>query len=283
MSAPSASGAGLETATTGAPAPRRAPRFAWWYVTEHLLRGMRTYLPTVVATAIGTPVVYLAVFGIGLGALITENVAPEGSAATTYLQFVGPALLCMAAFSVASEEFSFGIALHLTWRKVFQGTRSTPIGSGQIADGFIAFVAIRMLITTTVYGAVLAAFQVVPLAVVPGLVLTGVLGGLAVSPLAVYAARIQGESGQFAIIQRIVILPLTLFSGTLFPLTQLPLFLQPIGWISPLWHAVELARFLAFGPGDQWWAALVHLAVLAAIAGGGWIGLRVVLTRRLER
>ncbi|MBN9606040.1 MAG: ABC transporter permease [Actinomycetales bacterium] len=273
----------VSTPTAGGSGPRRAPRFAWWYVTEHLLRGMRGYLPTVVATAIGTPVVYLAVFGIGLGALITENVAPAGSAATTYLQFVAPALLCMSAFALASEEFSFGIALHLTWRKVFEGTRATPIASGQIADGFVAFVAIRMVITAGVYGAVIAAFGVVPLGAIPALVLTGVLGGLAVSPLAVYAARIQGESGQFAIVQRVIILPLTLFSGTLFPLTQLPIFLQPIGWISPLWHAAELGRFLAFGPSGQWVAALVHVAVLVAVAAGGWIGLRVVLTRRLER
>ena len=73
-------------------------------------------------------------------------------------------------------------------------------------------------------------------------IVAGLLGGFAFAPLAAYAATITEDKGQFAIVQRVIVLPLTLFSGTVFPLTQLPMFLQWIGWLSPLWHASELGR-----------------------------------------
>ena len=58
---------------------------------------------------------------------------------------------------------------------------------------------------------------------------------------------IEDDRGQFAIVMRFVLLPMFLFSGTFFPLDPLPLCLQWIGWISPLWHGTELARQFTYG------------------------------------
>jgi lipooligosaccharide transport system permease protein len=66
---------------------------------------------------------------------------------------------------------------------------------------------------------------------------------------------------------------LFLFSGTFFPISNLPAAIQPIAWLSPLWHGVELARALALGTISQApGLALIHVAVLAAIflAGSWW-------------
>jgi lipooligosaccharide transport system permease protein len=71
-------------------------------------------------------------------------------------------------------------------------------------------------------------------------------------------------------------MPMFLFSGTFYPLTALPLALQWIGWISPLWHATELGRWLSYGAPLAPWQALVSFAYLTALGLGG-----LLLGRRL--
>jgi lipooligosaccharide transport system permease protein len=66
------------------------------------------------------------------------------------------------------------------------------------------------------------------------------------------------------------VLPVTLFSGTVFPLDQLPWFLQWLGWISPLWHGTELARLASYGSEQPLWLTFVHLTYLVVLAIVGW-------------
>ena len=243
-------------------------RWGAWYVTEHKIRQMRFYLGTVIATAVGTPVLYLFAFGVGLATLINKNVGPVPG--ITYIEFVAPALLASAAVLVAMEEYTFGILLGLKWGQTYIGMNASPITPRQIVDGTMIFVAIRMFVTTSIYFIVMVFFGAVHS---PSAVLTipvGMLGGFAFAPVAAYAATISEDRGQFAIVQRVVILPLTLFSGTVFPLTQLPVFLQWIGWVSPLWHASELGRQFVYGPTEPIWLTVIHVVYLAGLGVLGW-------------
>ena len=63
--------------------------------------------------------------------------------------------------------------------------------------------------------------------------------------------------------QRFVIIPLFLFGGAFYPISQLPGWLQAAIEILPLWHGVELARAFTVGHFDGS-ATLVHVAVLCA-------------------
>jgi len=256
-------------------------RWGAWYVTEHKLRQMRNYVGTVVATAIGTPVLYLFAFGVGLATLINKNVGPVPG--ITYLEFVAPALLASAAVLVAMEEYTFGILLGLKWNQTYVGMNASPITPRQIVDGTMIFVALRMLVTTSIYFAVMVIFGAVHS---PWAILTipaGMLGGFAFAPAAAYAATIEEDRGQFAILQRVVILPLTLFSGTVFPLTQLPIFLQWIGWLSPLWHASELGRQFVYGPTEPIWLTGIHVLYLAGLGVLGWQLCATNVARRLNK
>jgi lipooligosaccharide transport system permease protein len=71
-----------------------------------------------------------------------------------------------------------------------------------------------------------------------------------------------------------------LFSGTFFPISQLPMWLQPLAWVTPLWHGVEANRALALGTGSTP-GILGHVLVLAAFAGLGWWLAPTALRRRL--
>jgi lipooligosaccharide transport system permease protein len=77
-----------------------------------------------------------------------------------------------------------------------------------------------------------------------------------------------------------VILPMFLFSGTFFPVSQLPAVLRALAYLTPLWHGVDLARSLALGhpPGAR---ALGHLAYLSVWAVAGTLLARAALGRRL--
>jgi lipooligosaccharide transport system permease protein len=82
-------------------------------------------------------------------------------------------------------------------------------------------------------------------------------------------------------IMRLGVLPLFLFSGTFFPISQLPPALQKVAWLSPLWHGVELARAATTGQFDAL-PDLGHVLFLTAcIAIGGVLGVRT-FTRRLS-
>jgi lipooligosaccharide transport system permease protein len=78
---------------------------------------------------------------------------------------------------------------------------------------------------------------------------------------------------------RLGVVPLFLFSGTFFPVSQLPGWLQPLCWFSPLWHGVQLCRAATTGSIDAP-EALANIAILMAIIGAGAVwGVRTFTTR----
>jgi lipooligosaccharide transport system permease protein len=258
----------------------RPRRFGALYSAEHHVRVWRRYLGVNVASAIGTPVMYLFAFGVGLGVLVNANAGPGGVDGVSYLVFIAPALIATAAVTIASDEFTYPVMQGFKWNPIYVGMHAAPISARQVVDGVIIFVAVRIFATTLVYFLVMAAFGAVPLATglltVPIATLTGIAFG---APLFAYAAAQREDRGQFAVVQRVLVLPLTLFSGTLFPLEQLPVFLRPIGWLSPLWHGAELGRVASYAAERPAWMIAVHLVFLLALAIGGW-RLTVRVTRK---
>ncbi len=78
-------------------------------------------------------------------------------------------------------------------------------------------------------------------------------------------------------------MPMFLFSGTFYPLASLPLWLQWIGWISPLWHATELGRVVTYGQPTEPIMIVVHVTYLLALSIGGLIVCRRLFERRLAK
>jgi len=271
--------AGLDDATLAS----RSRRFGAWYVVEHKLRAVRAFFWTMIATALGSPFLYLFAFGVGLAALVSRNGAFEEQAGVGYLQFVAPALIINAAVLVAAEEYMFGVLLGFKWNMIFIGMNAAPISGRQIVDGMLLYVGIRALFTAGIYYGAVALFGgvVSPWAVL--VIPIAILTGLAFSPVAAWSATIYDDRGQFNIVNRLIIMPLSLFSGTVFPLTQLPIFLQWIGWISPIWHGSELARQFSYGPTEPLWLSVVHVLYLVALAVLGWALTVRITTKRLAR
>lgn len=267
-------------ALSAARAPRR---WGAWYVAEHRFRNMKAYTQTVIATGIGSPLMYLFAMGVGLASLVDANVEQNGLT-VSYLVFVAPALLAMAAFEAAAEEFSYPIMLGFKWNPTFTGMGASPVTPGQIIDGQVIAVTARIVVTTALYYVFMLLFGAVPGDLGWLSLFSAVLTGLAFGTLLMaYVATLENDSGQIAMVMRFLVLPLTLFSGTVFPLTQLPWFLQWIGWLSPLWHGTELGRVLSYGHAEPVWLSMLHIVYLLLLTALGWVLARRVAARRLNR
>ncbi|MBD7996725.1 ABC transporter permease [Arthrobacter sp. Sa2CUA1] len=250
---------------------------------------MRGYGWTVLVTAVGTPLVYLFGMGVGLASLVDTGTnaafdAGNGSS-VSYLLFVGPALLATAAIMVSSEENTYTVMSGFKWQRTYYGPNASPLSSAQLVDGHVPGLGVRLLITCGAYFGFLLLFGAVGNPATAWLmVLTAIVGGLAFGlPLMAYSASITEDRGQFAMVQRFIVMPLFLFSGTFFPLDTLPLVIRWIGWVSPLWHASELGRMVSYGLAEPAILTVVHVAYLLLLAVGGWLLTRRNFTRRLGK
>lgn len=276
----------------------RAEAMAWgrkprgrgtWYVTEHMVRAMRAYGWTIIVGALGQPILYLLGLAVGLAAIIDAPIE-DGGQTVPYLVFVAPALLMTSAIAVASEEFTYPVMAGFKWRRYFYGFNASPLSSGQIANGVVVGAAARMALTVVLYFVFIALFfaWLQPGDLRPATAWLsapiGVLAGLSFGiPLMAYAASIEDDKGQFALVQRFVFMPMFLFSGTFYPLSTLPDWLEWIGWVSPLWHATELGRLVTYGNEMAPVMIAVHLTYLLALAVVGLIVGRRLFERRLAK
>jgi lipooligosaccharide transport system permease protein len=254
-------------------------RWGSLYVAEHKILAMRAYLQTLVVTILGNPLLYLFGLGVGLAHLI--NAPVDGA---TYLQFVAPALLASAAVTVSANEFTYPVIAGFKWNAIYFGMNAAPVSPTQIVNGTVLAVLVRMLPTVGVYFVFMLLFGAVPSGFGVISILTAVLTGISVGTIIMAAmSRVEDDRGQPALLQRFGIMPMFLFSGTFFPISHLPIYLQWIGWISPLWHGTQLGRDLSYGMSEPPWLIAIHVVYLVVIAVVGWRLCVRTFTRRLNK
>lgn len=255
-------------------------RLGAFYIFSARLRSISKSKIVISAVDIGNPLFYLIAVGIGIGVLVQNNSGTSGTGGIKYIAFIAPALLASSAITGVMDECVFPTIAGFKWRKLFFAQNATPITGNQIALGVFLAALTRALFSVSIYYTLLIAFNVVELGSSALLIPIAILGGGAFGAVMMYfAARIEKEDYFFNIIGRLVIMPMFLFSGTFFPLSSMPIYLQPIGWISPLWHATELGRESAFDYGLSTLMVIVHLLFLLTLITVGLI----LTTRQFER
>jgi len=248
-------------------------------VFEHrYLSYKRTFRASIFSSFL-TPLLFLTAMGIGLGGYV--DASTQGAlGGVPYLAFLAPGLLVATAMQAGSFEATFPIMGGLVWNRTFHAMYATPLSSRDIALGNLLWIAARLTLISTVFTAIIVLFGAALSPLVVFAIPVAVLTGLAFSaPIAAFSAT-QRTPDRFAAIFRFVITPLFIFSGTFFPVEGLPPFLQPLAWLTPLYHGVVLARGLSLGtigtnPTPP--LALIHLAILIGfIAVGTFAAIRTV-------
>jgi lipooligosaccharide transport system permease protein len=210
---------------------------------------------------------YLAAMGVGLGGLVDRHVHQVGG--VPYLHFLAPGLLAATAMQVAGNESMYPVLAAIKWVGTYFAMLASPLRVLDVLIGHLGWIALRLVLVGATYLAVMAAFGAVhsPLALLdlPAAVLTGLAFA---TPISAFAAGQQNDIG-FVTIYRFGLIPLFLFSGTFFPVTQLPGWLQPVAYATPLFHGVALCRALTLGQA-HWWPAVGDALYLSAfvVVGG---------------
>ncbi len=221
--------------------------------------------------------------GIGLGSYVDKaNSAAMGG--VPYLQFLAPALLVSSVMQGSVFEATFPVLAGFTWVRRYHAMYATPLTPFAIAFGQLSWIATRATLAGSIF---LVVILLLGAAATPGIVFAvpvGTLTALAFAgPIAAFMST-QRDTASFNSIWRFGITPLFLFSGTFFPISQLPEQIRWIAWVLPLWHGVDLSRSLALGTAyEDPLLQVAHVVVLTGYAVVGAVAMFVMFRRRLER
>jgi lipooligosaccharide transport system permease protein len=247
-------------------------------VLEHDLLVFRRGWTGYLLSGLSQPLLYLVAMGIGLGVYVNRNGSLPGG--VPYLDYIAPALLVTQAMMAASFESAWPIMGKIEWDKTYQAALNTPLRAMDLLSGDLMWIGVRAALVSALFLVVIVVLGAVSSPLVVFAVPVAVLTALAfAAPIMAYTATQKSGNG-FNALFRFGITPLFLFSGTFFPIEKLPLFLQPLAWITPLYHGVAAARSLALGQVDPIGLA-VHVAALAAAVTLGVAAGRVTFRRRL--
>jgi len=262
----------LAPAPSGAVLTARAVDF-WRVQYRRTWRG--TWAPTVL-----TPLGFLAAMGLGLGSIVDDGAATSTLGGVSYLDFIAPGLMAASVMQQAAFEASYPVLGAIKWARQYHAQLASPLRIRDVLAGHIIWVSIRLAISAAVFLVIMALFGTLhsPWAVlcIPAAVLTGVAW---VPGMFGFAATLETDSG-FALVFRFAIMPMFLFSGTFFPISQLPDWLEPVAVATPLWHGVELCRDLALGT-PELLPSLGHVIYLCLWVAVGFVWALRNFTRRL--
>ena len=157
------------------------------------------------------------------------------------MAFVAPGLMVTTAMAVCAAESMWPVMGGLKWRRDYHGIAATPLDARDIVLGHVDLDGDpRRGITGARRGARPWRSSTTPAAgdSLPAVVVAMAVGVAFAMPIMAYSVGAEMDGG-FPAIQRFVIIPLFLFGGAFYPLSQLPEVVQ--------WFA-ERSRC-----GTAWW------------------------------
>jgi len=227
------------------------------------------------------PMLYLLGMGIGVGSLVDER---AGSAAqlgdVSYVAFFAPSILAVTTMMICAQDSLWPVMDGFMWSNHYRAISATPLRPADIVSGLTLWHATRSAIAATgVAAALLLLDDTRTWGLIPA-VAFAVLNGLAFTlPIAAWSSTRTSDISFPAII-RFGIIPMFLFAGAFYPVDQLPAWLRPLAYVTPIYHGVELCRGAVLGTLGAL-DSLGHLAALGAFVVGGSLMCRRSFHRRL--
>jgi len=252
---------------------RRAwPAFRYWLS----LYG-RTWRGTAVIS-FANPFLFLLGVGVGLGHLVHHPTPLHG---VSYTAFFAPGLLAASAMQTAFVETGGRVTNAASATGSYRSAATTPLEPEEIMTGHLLFVVFRLVTTTAVFVAVMAAFGAAKswwaIAAWPAALVTGLAFA---APVAAWSVGQRSVTRVFALF-RFVVMPMYMFSGTFFALSQLPGVVRVITSALPLSQGVDLCRSLSLGTASLP-ASIARVVYLLTLAGAGFAAARLTYRRRLH-
>jgi lipooligosaccharide transport system permease protein len=194
------------------------------------------------------PHFYLIAFGVGMSGLV-GNLRYQGSE-ISYVRFIAPALIGMSIMYNSFFETTYASFVRMYYQKTFDAMLATPLSLEEVITGEIVWGATKSLIAAAIMMVVIGSFGLIRF---PGglfLLPLAVLGGIAFASVGMFFTGIVANIEMFNLPVFLFVTPMFLFSGTFFPLENLPLWAQQVALVFPLTHLTNLARAFSFGHVD---------------------------------
>lgn len=209
------------------------------------------------------PLLYILAFGMGLAVLI-ENFSFAGQQ-ITYTRFIAPALVSVAIMYNAFFETTYNSFVRMYYQKTFDALLATPLNLEEVILGEILWAATKSLIATVLMALTISFFGLFDYPGALLLIPLAVVGGLLFAALGMICTALVPGIETFNLPIFLGITPMFLFSGTFFPLANLPSWAQAFAQLLPLTHLVALVRACALQIWSGWlWLSLLYL-VLAVV------------------
>ena len=227
--------------------------------------------------ALMEPILYLAAFGFGLGALFGAGGHIPGLGTMTYIQYIGPGLIAIAVMYGSFYECTYASFVRMYYQKTFDAIIATPVSVEEVIAGELLWGASRATINGTIVLAVVAAFGLVssPWALLVPVV--AFFGGLLFASLGMCFTALASGIDFFNFPTFLFITPMFLLSGTFFPINVVPnaYALEVVALsVFPLTHIVDMSRGLMSGSigslaglssTDMWVLSTVWVALVALL------------------
>jgi lipooligosaccharide transport system permease protein len=166
---------------------------------------------------------------------------------TSYVRFIAPALVAINIMNSSFFENTFSSFVRMYYQKTFDAMMATPLNAEEIITGEIVWGATKAAIGTTIMLTVISFFGLVSYPSGILIILAAFLGGIAFGSVGMLFTSVVKTIELFNLPIFLLVTPMFLFSGTFFPLTNLPLWAQYFALVLPLTHLVNLVRALSFG------------------------------------
>jgi lipooligosaccharide transport system permease protein len=256
----------MATVTSGVLVDPSSPTMVWRAYLSFVDSFRRTWRGWI-ATMFGIPVLNLLAFGYGLGHLIGQSSGDVDG--VRYVAYLAPGLVAATAMQSATEESTWAVMTAIKWQRTYYAMLATPLTARQILLSHLLWAATRVAMSAAILLALIAALGLGSWWAILAFPAAILIGLAFAAPVMAFSGRVQSESS-FAMLYRFGIVPLFLFSGTFFPISQLPRWLEVLAWVSPLWHGVDLCRDLVLG--RLQWLDLLHIGYLGVLlAVGLWL------------
>lgn len=193
---------------------------------------------TTVAWIFVEPLLNLFALGYGLGHFVTDI---NG---LTYAEFIAPAMMSISGMFVAFFEGTYPTYTKMYRQNTYQTIILTPISPDEVALGEIFWITSKAFLSVVSVGIVFTLMGLVrpehlPLSLAVLLIMCWVFASMGV-----LLATIAKSYESFSYSQSGVIMPMSLFCGTYFPLEQLPTAAQFIAYLLPLTHGLMSVRMI---------------------------------------
>lgn len=235
--------------------------------------ALRTSNLVAVATGFLEPLFFLLAFGFGLGALV-GGITDGSGQEVTFAAYIAPALLATSAMNGAIFDSTWNVYFKMHFAKLYESMLATSLGPLDVALGEIAWALVRGAMYAISFMMIMWPLGLIPsawgLLAIPGAVL--IAFGFSSVGMAITSYLKSFHQMNYV---NFFMLPMFLFSGTFYPLSVYPDWLQALIQALPLWHAIQLERAFTLGHIDA--ELLGHLLYFAVMIV---LGL-VFTTRRL--